>query len=132
MKFPKDRIWEFVRFCMVGLIATIIHYGVYLALIRCFHVEKELWINVAYTVGYLLSWCVNLFLTARFTFQEEVSAKRSVGFAVSHGINYLLHIVFLNLFLWLGMSRQMAPIPVYCIVVPINFILVRTVFKRLK
>lgn len=132
MRISKERIGEFARFCMVGLVATVIHYGVYLALIRCFHIENEFWTNVAYTIGYLVSWCVNLFLTARFTFHEEITVKRSVGFAASHGVNYVLHIIFLNLFLWLGVSKQLAPIPVYCIVVPINFILVRTVFKKLR
>jgi hypothetical protein len=45
-------------------------------------------------------------------------------------VNYLLHMLFLNLFLWIGVAEQWAPIPVYCLVVPINFLLVRTVFKR--
>lgn len=132
MNFPRERIGEFVRFCLVGAAATAIHYGIYLVIIRCFHIEEGLWTNVAYTIGYVLSWFVNLHLTARFTFREKVTVKRGMGFAVSHGINYVLHILFLNLFLYVGVPQQWAPIPVYCIVVPVNFILVRTVFKKLK
>jgi putative flippase GtrA len=132
VNFPREKIGEFVRFCLVGVAATAIHYGIYLAIIRCFHIEEDLWTNVAYTIGYVLSWFVNLYLTAHFTFREKVTVKRGVGFAVSHGVNYALHILFLNLFLYLGVPQQWAPIPVYCIVVPINFILVRTVFKKLK
>lgn len=115
---------EFVRFCIVGVIATAIHYGIYLLL--------NLWINVniAYTLGYIISFCCNLYLTAKFTFKKDVTIKRTGGFIVCHGVNYLLHMVFLNLFLYLGVSEQLAPIPVYCIVIPINFILVRTVFKK--
>ena len=37
--------------------------------------------------------------------------------------------IFLNFFLWLGVSEGLAPIPVFCIVIPINFLLVRFVFK---
>lgn len=122
---------EFIRFAIVGVIATCIHYGIYLVLLRLGHIESELWTNVAYTLGYVVSWFCNLFLTARFTFREKVSLKRGLGFAASHGVNFLLHIAFLNFFIWLGASSQLAPIPVYCIVIPINFILVRTVFKKL-
>lgn len=120
----SDGFKEFIRFCIVGVIATAIHYGVYLLL--------NLWINVnvAYTLGYAISFCCNLFLTAKFTFKKEITTKRTGGFILCHGVNYLLHMLFLNLFLWIGVAEQWAPIPVYCLVIPINFILVRTVFKR--
>ena len=37
----------------------------------------------------------------------------------------------LNVFIGIGISERLAPIPVYCIAVPVNFMLVRLVFKRL-
>lgn len=127
----NQKIREFIRFCVIGVVATLIHYGIYYALIKGAHIEGELWINVAYTIGFVISWCCNLWLTAHFTFKTTVSVKRGVGFAVSHGINYLLHLGFLNLFLWMGISATIAPWLVFCCVIPINFILVRTVFKKL-
>lgn len=114
---------EFVRFAIVGVVATGIHYGIYWLLMKVMNV------NVAYTIGYVVSWFCNLFLSARFTFKEKVSVKRSVGFALSHLVNYLLHMLFLNIFLAIGFSAEVAPIFVYVIVVPINFLLVRFVFK---
>ena len=114
---------EFVRFVLVGVIATGIHYGVYWLLMKVMNV------NIAFTIGYVVSWFCNLFLSARFTFKESVSVKRGVGFALSHFVNYLLHMFFLNVFLAIGFSAEVAPIFVYIIVVPINFLLVRFVFK---
>lgn len=124
LKLKNDRFKEFVRFCIVGVIATVIHYGIYLLL------DQWINVNVAYTLGYAISLCCNLFLTAKFTFKEQITTKRIGGFLACHGVNYLMHMLLLNLFLWLGVPEPWAPIPVYCIVVPINFILVRTVFKR--
>ena len=115
---------EFLRFCIVGLLATGIHYGVYLLLIRWMNA------NLAYSIAYIISLACNLLLTASFTFKANVTVKRTAGFVASHGVNYLLHIAFLNLFLFLGVAEKWAPIPVFCLVFPINFILVRTVFKR--
>lgn len=123
---------EFIRFVIVGVIATGIHYGLYLLLIHVVRIDGSLWTNIAYSVGYLVSWFCNLWLTARFTFRESVTVGRGVGFAVAHLVNYGLHVLFLNVFLRLGIPENWAPIPVYCLVVPINFVLVRTVFKKLK
>lgn len=114
---------EFIRFAIVGVVATGIHYGIYWLLMKVMN------INIAYTIGYVVSWFCNLFLSARFTFKESISVKRGVGFALSHLVNYLLHMLFLNVFLAVGFSAEIAPIFVYAIVVPINFLLVRFVFK---
>lgn len=117
---------EFLRYCIVGAIAVAIHFGLYLLL------NQWIGVNIAYTIGYVVSVCCHLWLTFRFTFRTDVSVMRIGGYLLCNGVNYLLHMVFLNTFLWLGMSEQLAPIPVYCLVVPINFILVRTAFKKLK
>ena len=114
---------EFFRFAIVGVIATIIHYGVYYLL------KSNINVNIAYTIGDVVSWLFNLLLTLKFTFRSNFSWKKTAGFAGSHAVNYVLHMLFLNLFLWLGFSSTLAPLPTYCCVVPINFVLVRMVFK---
>lgn len=123
---------EFLRFCIVGVTATAIHYGIYLALIHLLPGKNGWWTNAAYSLGYLAGFVFNFILSARFTFKEEMTVKNGIGFSVTNLINYGLHILFLNLVLWLGISEKWAPIPVYCIVVPINFLLVRFVFKKIK
>ena len=88
--------------------------------------------NVAYTIGYVLSFLVNYYLSAHFTFKEKTSAKNGLGFGGAHLVNYLLHIVLFNFFLWIGLSRELAPLAVLAIAVPTNFVLVRFVFKHFK
>jgi len=114
---------EFVRFAIVGVIATGIHYGIYYVLNLFINV------NVAYTIGYVVSWFANLLMTAHFTFKSSLSFKKGLGFAVAHLVNYLLHMLFLNVFLALGVSEEIAPLFVFALVIPINFLLVRFVFK---
>ena len=116
---------EFVRFAIVGVVATAIHYGIYLLL------KLIVAINISYTIGYLTSLLCNFYLTAKFTFKSETSVKKGAGFIVSHVVNYLLHIFLLNTFIGIGIPSSYAPIPVYCIAVPANFLLVRTVFRKL-
>ena len=119
------RKWrEAGRFCIVGGVATGIHYGIYLLL--------DLWIatGVAYTIGYVCSFCCNYVLTNYFTFKTKPSARNGAGFALGHVINYTLHILLLELFLWIGIPNAWAPIPVYCLVIPINFLILRRFFVQ--
>ena len=132
----SPKLHEFIRFALVGVLATGIHYGIYLLLLWIFSISQDenLYTSIAYSIGYVIAWFCNFYLSAHFTFKSSTSVKRGIGFALSHLVNYLLHLLFLNIFLWLGMSDKWAPIPVFCIVIPINFLLVRYVFtsKRFK
>lgn len=123
MKHLK-RFPEFIRFVMVGVLATALHYGIYFLLQRFVNV------NIAYTLGYALSFIANFYLTAYFTFGKKPSWSKAFGFGGAHLFNYLLHIGLLNTVLWLGLSKTLAPIPVFAIAIPVNFLLVRFVFKR--
>ena len=123
MKHLK-RFPEFIRFVMVGILATALHYGIYFLLQRFINV------NIAYTLGYALSFIANFYLTAYFTFGKKPSWSKAFGFGGAHLFNHLLHIGLLNTFLWLGLSKTLAPIPVFAIAIPVNFLLVRFVFKR--
>lgn len=116
---------EFVRFGIVGVIATIIHYVIYYLLCKIIN------INIAYTLGYLISFCCNFWLSARFTFRTKATTKRGIGFALSHLINYGMQILVLNIALKIGVPQIWAPIPVYMICIPINFLLVKFVFKKI-
>lgn len=117
---------EVIRFCLVGGLATAVHYGIYLLL------QLWMWTWLAYTIGYTLSFLMNYVLTNYFTFKTKPSVQNGVGFVISHAVNYGMHIGLLELFLWIGISKVWAPIPVYCIVIPVNFLLVRFVFKNLN
>lgn len=119
----KFNIQEIIRFGIVGVIATIIHYEIYLVL----NLIITSWI--AYSIGYGISFLGNFYLSNRFTFKTKPTFKKGVGFGLSHFINYLLQVILLSVFIKLGMPDKYAPIPVFCIAVPINFLMVRFVLK---
>lgn len=120
----STKIKEFIRFGIVGTGATIVHYAVYLWL--------NLWISttLAYSIGYLVSFIGNFYFSNRFTFKTQPSFKKGLGFIFCHLINYLLQISLLYFFIKLGTKEEYAPIFVYLIAVPVNFLLVRFILKR--
>ena len=124
MQINAQKAAEFMRFALVGLAATAIHYGVYYVLLS--------WLspNVAYTVGYAVSFCCNYVLSSLFTFRVRLSARRGLRFCLSHLANWLIGLLLLNLIIWLGVPQRWAPLPVFVLVVPINFLLVRFALKK--
>ena len=122
----RETLGELIRFGIVGTTAAAIHYGIYWVL------QHWMNVNVAYTIGYIISFMVNYYLSAHFTFKEKTSAKNGVGFAGAHLFNYFLQIGLFNFFLWVGLGKTLAPLAVWAISVPSNFLIVRFVFKHLK
>lgn len=131
----SGKLGEVVRFAIVGAAATLLQYAIYFGLIQFIgsgvsKADAHLWSAVAMTVGYVLSFVFNFIASTRFTFRVKANARRGAGFLFSHVVNYTLQMLTLNFFLWLGLSKQLAAIPMFCICVPINFILVRFFLKR--
>ena len=120
----RQKLGEVVRFGIVGVLATLLQYAIYTVLL--------LWCSpsLSMTVGYILSFIFNFIASTRFTFKVETNARHGAGFTLSHVVNYLLQMATLNFFLWIGVSKTLAPIPMFCICVPVNFVLVRFFLKK--
>ena len=147
---------EFVRFFVVGVGATLLHLVVYWLLNWCFDLTEQnaLGITLTYAAGYAVSFVANYIVTLRWTFKTEGSVSKGLGFAFSHLVNAGMHLGLLNLFrsvgagdvlsmllIWLtpwlvelvpmlGRPEALLPLPVYVIVVPLNFLMVRFFLKR--
>ena len=119
-------IGQLFRFGIVGAIATVLHYSIYLVL------KGRIDTTIAFIIGYCISFIVNYFLSASFTFKKETSIKNVLGFLGAHLFNMLLQTGLLNVFIHLGINSNWAPIPVYAIAIPVNFMLVRFVFSHSK
>ncbi|MCF0194709.1 MAG: GtrA family protein [Bacteroidaceae bacterium] len=115
---------EVLFYCLSGGSAVVMHWGWY-ALLLWMGVE----VHVAYTVGYVLGWFVNFFLNSRYTFHAKPNARRAVGFGFAHLMSYLAEMGLLDLFLWMGVPKVWAYVPIQLIVVPATFVLVRFVFR---
>lgn len=125
-KDNRERFMEIIRFGITGVVSTLVTYAVYYF---CLY-----WLNptMSFSIGYIVAMIVNYILTTSFTFKVKANTKNAAGFIISNAINYGLCTLFLNLFIWIGISKKLAPIPMYCICIPINFIIVKFVMKHGK
>lgn len=133
----RQKLGEVIRFGIVGGIATVLQYVIYLAmmptlayLVPALSSNDHLLATVSNTVAYVISFIFNFIASTRYTFKVKANAKRGAGFTLSHIVNYSLQTLFLNLFVGLGLMKQIAMIPTLCICIPINFLLVRFFLKR--
>ena len=125
LSFFKDKkILEFIRFVIVGGTATIIHYAIYYILQL-----TNIKFNLAYTIGYGISFIFNFIASNYFTFKTEVSINRGAKFTVAHIINYLIQMLLLNIYINIGIPNNIAPIFVFMVAIPINFVMVRFALK---
>lgn len=133
----RQKLGEVVRFAIVGGIATVLQYVIYLAampllanLIPALGNSDHTLATVANTLAYILSFIFNFIASTRYTFKLKANAKRGAGFTFSHIVNYSMQTLFLNLFVDLGLAKQIAMIPTLCICIPVNFLLVRFFLKK--
>jgi putative flippase GtrA len=115
-----------VRFGVTGALSTGLHYCAYLLALLVFNA------TLSYTIGYGVGLIFNYFMTTRFTFKEQATKKNAAGFLGSHIINYLLEIGLLNLLMYFGVGKALAGIMTLVMIVPVNFLLLRFVFVKLK
>ena len=120
----KEEYKEPLRFIVTGIVATAMHYAIYWMLIG------YIGISLAWSIGYIISFVANYLMTTFFTFKVKPGMKKAGGFAFSHVINWALQTGCLNFFVFIGIDKVWAPIPVYAVCVPINFMLVRFFMKK--
>ncbi|MGL4228889.1 MAG: GtrA family protein [Tannerellaceae bacterium] len=117
---------QFIRFIIVGTLITLILYLIYLPLTQICSP------SLSYTLASIVSITSNFFLTSYFTFKQKPSLQKSIGFLMQQGFNYVMQLGFLNFFIWIGIPKEAAPFPVFIIALPLNFLLLRFVFKHTK
>ncbi|MBQ7023633.1 MAG: GtrA family protein [Akkermansia sp.] len=156
MRLAEKYSAQFARFFIVGVGATIVHWGCYAGVNRLFGLTEsnQVALNLSYAFGYIVSFLGNYAASLRWTFRTSGSLSKGAGFAFSHVINATLHFLLLNLFIRIGMGSFLAsgivcytpwlaehfpiltspdtllPLPVFVIAVPINFLMVRFFLTR--
>ena len=113
-------IAEKMRYLLTGGIAVAVQYALYRILLIFFGA------TISYTLSFLASLAVNFVLSAFFTFRIKPSPQRALGFCLAHAVNYVMQTVLLQICIKIGIHKNLAPIPVYAVCVPLNFFLVKS------
>lgn len=119
----ESRLSEIVRFGLVGGLATVLQYGLYVVFVNAVGVKAV----PSTMISYAISFIFNYFLSSYFTFHSRPTAKNGLGFTLSHLVNMGLQTGFVAIFKGL-VGPTLALLPALGICIPINYCLVRFVF----
>ena len=128
-KYSSNRkLREFVRFCIVGVICTIVDACIYYTVLQFASYP------IALVCGYCLSLILNYFLTIYWTFEKKPNAKNAIGVVSAHLFNLFvvrmgLMYAFVNC---ASISEQIAYVPTLLISMITNFLIVRFVVNRFQ
>lgn len=75
---------QFARFFVVGIAATLIHWGTYIVLNRLFGLEEgdKLALTITYSIGYAVSFIGNYILSLKWTFRTSGNVKKGAGIRI--------------------------------------------------
>lgn len=124
----KEKLQEFIRFCIVGILCTGIDVAVFY-LVRLFASYQ-----ISLVSGYLLSLFVNYFLTLYWTFKAQPNMQNTVGIVLAHLFNLFmvrmgLMLLFVDL---LRLSDKIAYLPTLVISVVTNFVIIKYVVHKYR
>ena len=86
-------------------------------------------VDLSFTTGFIVSFACNFFLTNYYTFKTRVDFENGIRFSLCQAINFLMQYVTLKIFVAIGIPEKVALVPVWAIIFPINFWLMRTVLR---
>lgn len=120
-----DRLSEIFRFCIVGGVATIIQYGLYVVFVDAVGVKAV----PSTLISYAISFIFNYILSTYFTFQKKPNTQNMLGFILSHACNMGLQTGMVAIFKGL-VGNTLALLPALGICIPINYLMVRYAFNH--
>lgn len=122
-----SRVSEIVRFGLVGGLATLLQYGIYVVFVHAvFHGGKAV---VSSLISYAISFVANFFLSSYFTFHSRPNAKKGLGFTLSHLINMGMQTGLVAIFKGI-VGPTLALLPALAICIPVNYFMVRFAFTN--
>lgn len=121
-----QRRQEFFRFCVVGIIATLID-------IIFFYILRQFFgYQVSMISGYVISLIFNYYLTILWTFNKRPSCKNALGVSIAHLFNlFVVRMSLMHLFVGiLSLEDKTAYIPTLTISVFSNFLIIRYIVTK--
>ena len=118
-----SRFSEIIRFGLVGGLATIVQYGLYVVFVNAVGVRAVPSTLISYSISFVL----NYILSSYFTFHKRPTAQNGLGFTLSHLVNMGLQTGFVAIFKGL-VGPTLALLPALAICIPTNYFLVRFAF----
>lgn len=105
-------IRKFIKFSLVGVVNTVVFYGIYYFLL-----QAGIWYVVSLTIGNIVAIINSYVLNKFFTFKaKKKSISESVRFFIVAGVQYLLNLLIVHVCVsFIGISAELSGLIAICI-----------------
>ena len=119
--FSKDTLAEFFKFGIVGIINTLLSYGLSNLFYYIFKLHEQI-VNI---IVFVITVGISYLLNKKFVFKSSENSKKSiVKVYISYGITLILSAVLIHVEVRvLSVPYYLALIMNLCVTVPINYLL---------
>ncbi|MCG7343197.1 GtrA family protein [Sporosarcina sp. ACRSL] len=117
---------EFNAFFIVGVVNTVVYYGLYLGGVHVLHLQYV----IAHFAAVIISMVGSFLLNSYVTYGVKPTWKKFFLFPVTQFVN--IGVTFIVLFVlveWLNMNSSIAPLAALVVTVPITFVVTGRVLK---
>lgn len=121
----ESRLSEILRFCLVGGLATVLQYGIYVVFVNAVGVKAV----PSTLISYGISFVFNYVLSSYFTFHKKPSTQNMLGFVASHAVNMGMQTGLVAIFKGI-IGNTLALLPALAICIPLNYLMVRYAFNH--
>lgn len=122
--FNRQKLYQFIRFCVVGVGNTAVYYVAYRLFLLVF----------PYLAAHVLGWCVatvfSFFMNAWFTFKVRPTIKRFLAFPLSSLVNLAVSTAASVLLVsGLNVSERWGTLVAGILAIPFTYLAMRFVFR---
>ncbi|MDH6370970.1 polysaccharide synthesis protein GtrA [Paenibacillus sp. VTT E-133280] len=115
---------QFLKFVISGGINTLATYLVYLLLLGF------LSYSMSYTISYISGIFLSYYLNTVFVFKEKVLFRKFLKFPIVYLVQYLINLFMLYVLVeHLNLSKQIVPLIVIVVTIPITYTLSKLIIK---
>lgn len=120
-----DRLIRWARFGAGGMLNTALTYGIYLVL------HLFLGYQVSYLLAYVSGIVFSYFFNTLVVFRTQLSLKRFLAFPSVYLVQYVASALLLGVLVEkFGISKSIAPLIIIFILIPLTYLLSKTVLTQ--
>ncbi|UXR77080.1 MULTISPECIES: GtrA family protein [unclassified Staphylococcus] len=123
----NERLFEIIRFVIVGGLNTVNYYIVYLLLLHVFHIQYL----ISHIIGFIVAFIISYYLNCYFVYKVKPTLKKFLAFPLTQVVNMGVQTLLIYLFVdFLDFNESIAPFVGLIVTIPITYVLSKFILTK--
>lgn len=123
----NERLFEIIRFIIVGGLNTVNYYIIYLLLLHVFHIQYL----ISHIIGFVVAFIISYYLNCYFVYKVKPTLKKFLAFPLTQVVNMGVQTLLIYLFVdFLDFNESIAPFVGLIVTIPITYVLSKFILTK--